>query len=278
MKGWNLVIDVAKCHDCNNCYLACKDEFFDNNFPPYSAAQPRHGHRWIDLLRQERGRYPRVDVSYLALPCMHCDNASCMQAARNGAIYKREDGIVLIDPAKAKGQKAIVDACPYHVIYWNEEQQLPQKCTLCAHLLDGGWEAPRCVQACPTGAMQFLQVEASSMQRMAEAEKLEVFHPEFGLKPRVYYKNLYRYDRCFVAGNLALQNPDECAAGAKVTLKNSAGSIVGTAIANNYGDFKIDGLAPKSGSYKLEAEYPGRPKQAVSLVLEDSLDLQTIFL
>ena len=24
---WGLIIDVARCHDCNNCFLACKDEF-----------------------------------------------------------------------------------------------------------------------------------------------------------------------------------------------------------------------------------------------------------
>src|SRR5574340_1175107 len=139
MNRWNLIIDVAKCHDCNNCYLACKDEFFENDFPPYSAAQPRHGHRWIDLERKERGRYPRVDVAYLPLSCMHCENASCIPASPNGAVHRRADGIVLIDPVKAKGQRAIVDACPYRVIYWNEESQLPQKCTLCAHLLDEGW-------------------------------------------------------------------------------------------------------------------------------------------
>jgi Fe-S-cluster-containing dehydrogenase component len=26
MKKWNLIIDIEKCEDCNNCFLACKDE------------------------------------------------------------------------------------------------------------------------------------------------------------------------------------------------------------------------------------------------------------
>ncbi len=34
MKKWNLVIDVARCHDCNDCFLADKDEFVDNEWPP----------------------------------------------------------------------------------------------------------------------------------------------------------------------------------------------------------------------------------------------------
>ena len=43
MKKWNMVIDVALCHDCNNCFLADKDEFVGNDFPGYSAAQPWAG-------------------------------------------------------------------------------------------------------------------------------------------------------------------------------------------------------------------------------------------
>jgi Fe-S-cluster-containing dehydrogenase component len=65
------------------------------------------------------------------------------------------DGIVIIDPVKAKGQKAIVNSCPYRVIFWNAELEIPQKCTLCAHRLDEGEKQPRCVEACPTGALVF---------------------------------------------------------------------------------------------------------------------------
>ena len=36
-------------------------------------------------------------------------------------VYKRPDGIVIIDPAKAKGAKEILDSCPYNAIFWNEE-------------------------------------------------------------------------------------------------------------------------------------------------------------
>ena len=34
---------------------------------------------------------------------MHCDNASCVRIAQDGAIYRRPDGIVIIDPVKAAG-------------------------------------------------------------------------------------------------------------------------------------------------------------------------------
>ncbi len=278
MNKWNMVIDIAKCHDCNNCFLSCKDEYYENDFPPYSLAQPRHSHRWIDILRKERGQHPKVDVSYLPLPCMHCDDADCIKAAGNEAIYKRDDGIVIIDPQKAKGQMALVDSCPYGVIWWNDELDVPQKCTFCAHLLDNGWGKPRCVQACPTGALEILLVEDSEMQRVTEAEELEVWHPEYGLEPRVYYKNLYRYTRRFIAGSVALKDIDECAEGAQVTLKRGSEEVIGTAVTNNYGDFKFDNLDDKLDKVNLEVTYPGYQMQELSVDLEDSKDVGTIFL
>ena len=65
-----------------------------------------------------------IDVAYLPIPCMHCDRAPCIEAAKGGAVYKRDDGIVIIDPEKAKGQKSILEACPYNAIWWNEEKNI----------------------------------------------------------------------------------------------------------------------------------------------------------
>lgn len=278
MNKWNLIVDIAKCHDCNNCFLACKDEFFDNDFPPYSSAQPRMGQRWIDILRKERGQFPRVDVSYLPLLCMHCDDADCIKAAEGGAVYKRDDGIVIIDPLKAKGKKSIVESCPHGVIWWNDELDLPQKCTFCAHLLDEGWDKPRCVQVCPTGALEFVHIEDLEMQRMIESDKLDTLHPEYGLEPRVYYKNLYRYTRSFITGSVALKDVDECAEGANIFLKNGSGKVIETTVTNNFGDFKIDNLEVNKSKYSLGVEYPGYQKHEISVALEDSIDVGTIFL
>jgi len=278
MNKWNLIVDIAKCHDCNNCFLACKDEYFENDFPPYSSAQPRMGQRWIDILRKERGQFPRVDVSYLPLLCMHCDDADCIKAAEGGAVYKRDDGIVIIDPLKAKGKKSIVESCPHGVIWWNDELDLPQKCTFCAHLLDEGWDKPRCVQVCPTGALEFVHIEDLEMQRMIESDKLDTLHPEYGLEPRVYYKNLYRYTRSFITGSVALKDVDECAEGAKVFLKNGSGKVIETTVTNNFGDFKIDNLEVNKSKYSLGVEYPGYQKHEISIALEDSIDVGTIFL
>ena len=276
MSQWNLIIDVAKCHDCNNCFLSCKDEFCENDFPPHSVAQPWHGHRWIDILRKERGQYPMVDVVYLPVPCMHCDDAPCL--TEDGAVYKREDGIVLIDPEKAKGRENLLSTCPYGAIWWNDKEEVAQKCTFCVHLLNDGWTQPRCVQACPTGAMRFASADEAEMERLVVSERLEIYQSEHQTAPRVYYKNLYRFTRCFIGGNVALKDVDECAEGAQVTLRDGSGEIVGTATTDNYGDFRIDDLHPDSGEYGLEVEYPGYPKQDMKVDLKDSVNVGTILL
>ena len=125
MEKYALIIDVEKCEDCNNCFLACKDEHIGNDWPRYTVSQPIHGHRWMNIFRKERGQFPLIDVSYLPVPCMHCDNAPCIKAAKNGGIYKRDDGIVMIDPLKAVGQEELIKSCPYDAIWWNEEHQVP---------------------------------------------------------------------------------------------------------------------------------------------------------
>ena len=116
------------------------------------------------------------------------------------------------------------------------------------------------------------------MQRIIESEKLEVLHPEYKLQPRVYYKNLYRYTSCFIAGSVALSEPDDCAEGAKVTLKNGVGKVVDTTVTNNYGDFKFDALEAGSGKYGLDVEYPGYAKQELSVDVEKSINIGTVFL
>lgn len=278
MKTWHLMIDVAKCHDCNNCFLACKDEYIENDFPPYSLAQPRHGHRWMNILRKERGQYPKVDVTYLPVPCMHCDDAPCIKASKGGAVYKREDGIVLIDPEKAKGQKGIVEACPYGAVWWNDEKGVPQKCTFCVHLLEVGWKQPRCVQACPTEALSVVCVDETEMAKIIETENLEVYLPQYNTRPRVYYKNLYRYTRCFIAGNVALRDTDECAESAWVTLIDDAKNKIGEVETNNYGDFKIDDLEENNGKYTLKIGYQEYEEQTIEVDLKTSVNVGTILL
>ncbi|MBP1626409.1 MAG: bthL 2 [Holophagaceae bacterium] len=277
MKKVNLIIDVARCHDCNNCFISCKDEHWDNDHSPIAVSQPRHGHRWMDILNIERGKYPLQDVCYLPKPCMHCEDAPCIQASGDGAVYRREDGIVIIDPEKAAGREDLAASCPYGAIYWNEEKKLPQKCTMCAHLLDQGWEQPRCSHSCATGAMEFVLLEDAEMQQRVEAEGLEHFHPEYKTRPRVWYKNLFRFTKCHIAGSVAIDYGLECAVGAKVTITHQKSGEVWTTLANNYGNFKLDGFEKKSGKYRIDVELNGITKSCV-FELTESINLGVIHL
>jgi Fe-S-cluster-containing dehydrogenase component len=280
MKKLYFIIDVEKCENCKNCFLSCKDEYVGNDWPGYSAPMPDHGPSWIVTEGVERGQYPFIDVAYLPSPCMHCDNAPCIKAAQNGAIQKRPDGIVIIDPVKAKGQKNLVKACPYDAIKWNEELQLPQKCTFCAHLLDDGWTMTRCAQSCPTGALMVRLVEDSDMREIIKAENFEVYHPEHKTNPRVYYKNLHRFTRCFIGGSVAVRvnGRDECAEGATVTLLNAANEKLGECTTDNYGDFKFDNLEENSGTYTLRIAHAGNVTKTIEVDLKKSLNAGVIFL
>jgi tetrathionate reductase subunit B len=163
-----------------------------------------------------------------------------------GALYKREDGLVIIDPEKCTGCTSCVSACPYHVIYMNESLNIAQKCTGCAHLLDDGWTEPRCTDACPTGALKFLE-EAEAKELVKDAQ---VPHPEYEQKPRVYYLNI---PKKFIAGTLYDPKKKEVVIGATCTLRNNGSTRTETT--DGFGDFWFEGL--EVGTYSLEIQAPG---------------------
>jgi Fe-S-cluster-containing dehydrogenase component len=241
---YGMVMDVTRCNGCYNCFLACRDEFSGNDFPPYSVSQPKTGHFWMRLVEKERGQYPKVKVAYTAIPCMHCEDPCCAAAAPNGAVYRREDGIVIIDPAKAADQRQIVDSCPHRVVFWNEEKRVAQKCTFCAHLLDAGWKEPRCAEACPTNALVFgdLDDPESEVAKLIASGLTEELHPEYELGSAVRYIGL---PKRFVAGAVVFADTDRCGEDAEVTLEAATGGVAvkRSAIADNYGDFEFEGLA-----------------------------------
>jgi Fe-S-cluster-containing dehydrogenase component len=276
MKKWNMIIDVAECTNCNLCTLAAMDEYVGNEFPGYSAPMPKHGHKWINILQKERGQVPAVDIAYVPTMCNHCDDAPCVVKGK-GVAKKRGDGIVLIDPVKAKGRKDLVEACPYGHIWWNDELQVPQAWTFDAHLIDSGWQQTRGQQSCPTGAMRAVCVADNEMAKLAAEQGLEVIKPELGTKPRVYYKNLWRFSKCFIGGSVSAQTYEgviDCVEGAVVRLLKD-GDVVTEAATDSYGDFKFDRLNENSGQYTVEIS-AGRAKKTLTVQLGVSINLGEI--
>jgi tetrathionate reductase subunit B len=188
MTRYALLIDTTKCIGCNVCTIACKDQFVENDWP-YSAPQPDSGQFWMSVAEKESGKAvdASTKVKYIAQPCMLCDKPPCVTAAKNGAAVKRPDGIVLFDLDKSKGQKQIVDACPYGKVFWNDQLQIPQKCNLCLHRLDQGLQ-PACVNACPTEAITI--GDATALASTIADKKATPLSPELGTDPKVYYIGL----------------------------------------------------------------------------------------
>lgn len=275
MSKYAMVIDISRCTACYCCFTSCKDEYWNNDYAPYTAAQPRFGQFWMNIQKNERGKYPYVKAAYMPVPCMQCKAAPCVAAAENDAIYRRPDGIVVIDPIKAAGQKQIIDACPYGAIYWNEEKNIPQKCSFCVHRLEAG-KQPRCAQACPSHALVFgdLDDEASAVSKLVKSGKTEAFHPEYKTAPAVKYIELKRMVSFFIAGAVVFEDTDECAENVNVTLSGSTGTQ--SVKTNNYGNFEFDGLA--AGDYKLDLESTGRAKKSLDVRIQKETYLAEIMI
>ncbi|OFV79394.1 MAG: hypothetical protein A2W26_08375 [Acidobacteria bacterium RBG_16_64_8] len=275
MACYSLLIDVTKCSGCYNCFLACRDEYYGNDYGSYSAAQPLAGQFWMQINEVERGSYPKPKLDYIPLPCVHCKSAPCADVAADGAVYRRDDGIVLIDPKKAEGQKAIVNACPYRVIFWNAELQIPQKCTMCAHRLDEGDKEPRCVEACPTGALVFgdLDDPASEISRLSASLKAEIYHPEYGTEPTVRYVGI---PRRFVTGEVVRGDMrGDCAEGVLVTLEGN-GLMLQTR-SDSYGDFEFEGLE-RNATYQIRVEQEGYAPRSFTVVTQTDVNLGEVLL
>lgn len=241
------VIDVGRCCGCYNCQLACKDEHVDNDWAPYARPQPDTGQFWLKIQEDIRGTVPKVRMHYVPLLCNHCDSAPCMEACSvEGAIVKRDDGLVLIDPRVCTGCKDCMAACPYGVIYFNDALTIAQKCTGCAHLLDNGFALPRCVESCPTDAILFGE-EADLQAAIGGAVALQ---PETGSRPRVYYRNI---PGVFIGGTVYDPVQREVVIGGRCLL--TGGGRVREAFTDAYGDFWFEDLA--AGAYDVSIEADG---------------------
>ena len=264
--AYAFVIDAAKCSGCYNCQLACKDEHVGNDWSPYARPQPEIGQFWLRVEEQVMGTIPKVRIHYLPRMCNHCRSAKCMDSCPEGAICRREDGLVLIQPDKCTGCGKCRDACPYGVIYMNAQLHVAQKCTGCAHLLDHGEKLPRCVESCPTEAIRFGE-EADLADEIMGAQ---VWQPETGLQPRVYYRNV---PGTFIAGTLYDPKEKLIVDGARCLLSN--GGKNWEAVTDSFGDFWFRDLP--AGIYELLIQATGfQPKQIAPIRNVNSVNLGDI--
>ena len=251
-----ILVDPSRCIQCCNCQNACKDEHCDNDWSPIAAKQGS-GQFWIKIRESQAAEGARMKLNRTPVLCQHCKNPACLAACLHEAIYRRDDGIVIIDPTRCTGCGACMEACEYDVIYRNEELGISQKCTMCAHLLDAGWEKPRCVTACPVDALVYLDEEELTDENLYAP--LERLNPEYGTEPRIAYVNLAKP---FIAGAVYSPTEDLCLEKVDLTLIGQATGITYTSRSGFLGEFRIENIVP--GIYSLSLEKDGYDSKTVS--------------
>jgi Fe-S-cluster-containing dehydrogenase component len=184
-KKLAMVIDSAVCIDCKACMVACKVE---NKVP--------EGY-WRNWVKQQMP-FPEAVIDdpksarlhFQPGNCMHCDEATCVQACPTGATYRNPaDNTIQVDKKLCIGCGSCIPACPYGARYRHPEQRVVDKCDFCAARRQRG-EAPACVVTCPTKARVFgdLNDPVSDATRLLKTKTtVRVVGSYTDTRPNLYY-------------------------------------------------------------------------------------------
>ena len=94
-----------------------------------------------------------------------------MEVCPTNAIVRTEFDTVYIRPDVCNGCRDCIAACPYHVIGFNENTGLAQKCTFCYDRLQQNL-VPACAKVCPTQSIQF--GDLAEMRQRAAARRAQL--------------------------------------------------------------------------------------------------------
>jgi Fe-S-cluster-containing dehydrogenase component len=149
-------VDMRKCIGCKCCVVACNEQ--NGNPAPIN---------WRRVSEIEGGWYPRAERSYLSIGCHHCLEPTCLKGCPVDA-YKKDatTGLVLHSADACIGCQYCTWNCSYGVPQYNPERGVVGKCDMCHGRLGLG-QAPACVSACPSGAIQVEIVNIKSWRAAA---------------------------------------------------------------------------------------------------------------
>jgi Fe-S-cluster-containing dehydrogenase component len=82
-------------------------------------------------------------------------------------------------------------ACPYNVRFVSPRYNIVEKCDFCQRRIDQG-QRPACVEACPTQAMAFgdLNDPNGEIARLVSTSPVQVIKPEMGTYPQAFYMDM----------------------------------------------------------------------------------------
>jgi anaerobic carbon-monoxide dehydrogenase iron sulfur subunit len=145
-----IFVRVDRCLGCHSCEVACAVEHSRSKtlFAAMAERPAPRSRMWVEQVA------PRHKVPVV---CRHCEEAPCMHACISGAIRRTDDGVVLTDEDRCIGCWTCVMVCPYGVIGRHLETRKAYRCDRCPDR-----EAPACVSACPTRALDHRTVKEFS--------------------------------------------------------------------------------------------------------------------
>ena len=172
-----MAVDLRKCTWCHSCFIACKME----NRVPLGVWRT-----WGNLI--ERGEFQETNKTFFPMFCNNCENPYCVTVCPVKATFKRNDGIVEINPHLCVGCKMCILGCPYQMRYLHPHKRIADKCHWCLHRVKAGLQ-PACVMACPTEALIFgnLRNKHSDIAKLISASTVQVLKPGMGTEPHVFY-------------------------------------------------------------------------------------------
>lgn len=146
----------------------------------------------------KQGEYIKIPhqpwMFYLARICNHCTYPGCVAACPRKSIYKRDDGIVLIDQERCRGYQECVRGCPYKKSFFRIHTGRSEKCIACYPAVEEG-KQPQCVQNCIGKIRIFGYLgnykeprEDNPIDYLVHIKEIALpLYPQFGTEPNVYY-------------------------------------------------------------------------------------------
>ena len=201
---WGMGVDISKCIGCGRCSKACKIEndvpqepfFFRTWVERYHVLEDGETiidspNGAVDGFKAETSDADILRSFFVPKLCNHCENPPCVQVCPVGATYQSADGVVLVDASYCIGCRYCIQACPYGARYLHPVTRTADKCSFCYHRVVRG-EDPACVEACPTEARIFgdLNEKASPLHRFKRMNHVGVLKPALNTEPKVFYANL----------------------------------------------------------------------------------------